>query len=85
MKNWKKLYDHVEQCNTEESWRVYRKTHNKVNKMVQSAHERYCTRILDTKFPEQQRQFCKYIKAMKKSTSFIPSLTVDEHTIRIKL
>ena len=62
------------------SWRAYRKICNKVNKMVQSAHEQYRTRILDTTFSGHQRQFWKYIKAMKKSTS-IPSLTVDDHTI----
>ena len=49
--------------------------------MVQSAHERYRTRILDINFPGQQRQFWKYIKAMKKDTSSVPSLTVNNRTI----
>ena len=49
--------------------------------MVQSAHERCHTRIMDTTFSGQQRQFWKYIKAMKKDTSSIPSLTVNDQTV----
>ena len=57
MKHRRQLYDYAKQYNTEESWSSYRKARNKVNIMVQSAHERYCTRILDTNFPGQQHQF----------------------------
>ena len=81
MKHRRQLYDYAKQYNTEESWSSYRKAHNKVNIMVQSAHERYCTRILGTNFPGQQRQFWKYIKAMKKDNSSVPSLTVDNQTV----
>ena len=57
---------------------MYRKACNKVNTMIQSAHERwYRTRILDATFSGQQHQFWKYIKAMKKDTFSMPSLTVD--------
>ena len=44
MINRKKLYDHARQCDTQESWFAYCKIRNKVNKMVQLAHKRYCTR-----------------------------------------
>ena len=57
MKHQRQLYDYAKQNNTKESWSSYRKAHNKVNIMVQSAHEQYCTRILDTTFSGQQRQF----------------------------
>ena len=72
MKNCKRQYDHAKQYNTGENWSAYRKAHNEVNKMIQSAHEQYCTRILDTSFPGQQRRFWKYIKAMKNFSSSIP-------------
>ena len=70
----------IQPC-TEENWSAYRKARNEVNKMIKSAHERYRTRILDTSFPGQQRQFWKYIKAMKKSSSSIPSLSVGENVV----
>ena len=75
------MHDYAKQYNTKESWSSYRKARNKVNIMVQSTHERYRTRILDTTFSGQQRQFWKYIKAMKKDTSSIPSLTADNWTV----
>ena len=75
------MYDYTKQYNTEESWSSYHKARNKVNTMAQSAHEWYCTRILDTTFSVQQRQFWKYIKAMKEDISSIPSLKVDGWTV----
>ena len=50
MKHRRQLYDYAKQYNTKESWSFYCKARNKVNIMVQSAHERYHTRILDTTF-----------------------------------
>ena len=81
MKYCKKLFDHAKQHNTEESWSNYRRAHNKVNKALQVAHEQYRNRILDTTFSGHQCQFWKYIKTMKKSTSSIPFLTVNGHTV----
>ena len=60
MKKRRKLYDIAKQLNTEEAWVAYRKLHNKVNKMLETAHEEYRTRILDTAFSDHQRQFWKY-------------------------
>ena len=81
MRKRRKLYDTAKQINTKEAWDAYRKLRNKVNKMLETAHEEYRTRILDTAFSGRQRQFWKYIRAMKKSTSSIPTLTVNDHTI----
>ena len=81
MRKRRKLYDTAKQINTKEAWDAYRKLRNKVNKMLETAHEEYRTRILDTAFSGHQRQFWKYIRAMKKSTSSIPTLTVNDHTI----
>ena len=80
MKHQRQLYDYAKQYN-KESWSSYRKAHNKVYTMVQSAHERCRTRIMNTTFSGQQRQFWKYIKAIKKDFSSIPSLTVDDQTV----
>ena len=81
MKNPKKLFDHAKQHKTEESWSNYHRAYNKVNKALQVAHEQYQNRTLDTTFSGHQRQFWKYIKTMKKSTSSIPSLTVNGRTV----
>ena len=62
MKHRKQLHDYAKQYNTKESWSSYCKTRNKVNTVIQSAYERYRTRILNTTFSGQQRLFLKYTR-----------------------
>ena len=49
--------------------------------MLETAHEKYRSQILDTSFSGHKRQFWKYIRTMKKSTSSIPTLMSDGYTL----
>ena len=45
------------QLNTEEAWGAYQKLRNQVSKMLETAHEKYRSQILDTSFSGHKCQF----------------------------
>ena len=47
------------------------------NVKLKEAHNDYYTRLFDTSFDGNKRQFCKYIKAKKKDTNVISTIMAD--------
>jgi len=77
MKTQKRLYNIAKRNNTQGDWNAYKRIQTLINIKLKQAHNNYYARLFDTSFDGNKRQFWKYIKAKRKDTDVISTITVN--------
>ena len=81
MKTRKRLYNKAKRTTSNTDWCNYRQMKNLVSGKLKAAHNSYFSRIFDTSFDGNRRQFWKYIRVKCKDNNEIPTLKVNGQCI----